>query len=1569
MARFEDNTELNVPCYHANAILRNGISQTYDEHTFLLPTAIPEDGPDQYSVRIDEVTGIIHVASRYRHVSLKELLEIRDPNSPKYLTCLAEFSNGKITAVPRRSIARSYAQGTANIKLKPQHADASGSSSRLTKQTFASGMAIVNPDINIVSLLKDAIVATSQEEVSGEATPTTSSPHDHTTSILDTPATSISPSAASPLSIETESTKSVSTQASPLSPCGDKILPGVDRWYDLRHQRLDTRDDSFLTSESRRENHYPLDDLVTNSEQHDLPVPAFDASTVQYRTPKQPSPHGALRIDEDGIIREVLHEIQKSPVQPSHGTDALNHLDNVKESFTIRSQAIHSEESSMNDAQSSQSSFETEADVGVELPPHTTCYDNVFHNEDTFANSEDGFIGELLPDDQSIGRAPEEGFVIEENTQYSYGEEAIIPALASDSSGQSSRNNLDISAVFGDDEGEYNPLLATPTANEPQQSAPPTDLTPLDATINSPIEFGTEVSVDLMRQLNTEYNQVWDRGIAHRTCLPWVDELRVLEIAVSNLRNGSNQIPDYIIGIIQQFNKAYARLSAEEIWPVYSCLSHEQYAAHLEELAASCVKWQYFFLELYEHRPPLQPRKRLDRAPSASTWIIEAFGGSPFFWNDTRFRDHQNHNENIPDRTASLIGDEKVDVSEHHINFQRQWFHEKSNTPSSVSLFAAVTASRQEPIRDRVCCKAVTKSQAAKRIDPFEFDGDLDLFNEQIIDSDGHAEWKWKGTALRDLATGRASIVYESHGSWDSDTYDSDEDIPMLANGRYEDSATLDFSGRHSKYKGLQWPYFMRSDEDRDIIVNDDGKGRPFPSRKQKEKKEWKDTKNCGPSPLRLVTDQAGIESWIEPQASKHDEYSTKKEESDGDSSRVQIKADAEEASTVDYAEAEARELCDVYEQITPQSATDNEDASGSEAETDIQSNADLEREPVDYVESSLDLFDTDDVPAEEGNEVYIQSDQPPSSPDEFDIEAMYKHGRDRIAGLTASHRMLRPNVDEHDGDDGSDVESDQESFDGANGMTDHASIWTKQAALFEHPKADILLKFSEANTSQRSKHRPERQSSEDLEQKVSDIDEESCQIARHASGKQALHSLEDGRYISPSKMALSRIDEVHTPIQSPSKEQDYGSWEVNESGVHETPRRNLAFQADDETGAKKFCNAAKRRSVLREHSSEKTFVVGAVFNPLSRSRIPIPTNRQPAGNSQDDEDVFASRPAQSSIQTRANATPMTFPQSASSTGSMLEIQRVRRSRPFKPSVSPIAETESDVDEATSSKELVVWKAPGSRKLARSLSNQDYLGANESSSDIRDFAVSSSFVATKRVSAEEMKPHSRSSSSSEDPSNVASNTHSRSSSLSDPFSDTEFQGNLVAQAGAKPKEFAASAVVHPIESPVEKHVKHLVRACASMSLQIDTTSDTHAFRKGWSKAGEMRWVKAPSVSEVAKPVEQSANETRATGIEGDRNSMQAVHVGDDSATTANTPPSKAAESKSLSVCHYPVADIPPTQHQKPVAMEAGDVVEVENGDGIHMKWLEAEMIGPLIGLAVVGLACKVIKKVIWKTPW
>ena len=1115
-------------------------------------------------------------------------------------------------------------------------------------------------------------------------------------------------------------------------------------------------------------------------------------------------------------------------------------------------------------------------------------------------------------------------------------------------------DGLDIAAVFGDDEGEYNPLVTTPAVNLPQPSIVVGNLSVVDASTASPLEFDTHVSVDFINAINMEFRRLWHAGYDDRICLPRIDESQVLNRAVNNLKDAYDAVPENIVDIVQRFNEQFSYYFGQgdrgaDDW---DC---EKHTALSRKVSAANVMWEFFMPKV---KKPLHP-PQLDAAPSASKWILEALGGKALTRADA------NTNEVQGSESASVH--QQKGRPEHHLNFQGQWLHEKSNNPSSVSLFAAVTASRQEVVYNHISCKAVTKSQAAKRVDPFEFDGDLNSINEQVIDSKGNIEWKWKGTALRDLATGRTSIVYEPHGTWGSDEYDDDEDVPLLANGRPENSAALDSSGQHLKYKGLQWPYFMSKEEDRDVIINDDGKGRPFPSQKQK------DERNCGPSPLRLVTDHTGIESWTEPQTWEFGEYLMKGEKKDASSLRTENTADVKEVSTADLlveaSYSEAEDQCGVYEQTAPQSATDIEDASDSEAETDIQSNSGLQREPINYVEPSLDLLDTENVSAEEGEEVYVQSDQPPSSPDDFDIEAMYKQGRDCIAKLTASHWMLRSNMNEFDEDDSSVVEGDQESFDSANGITDQASIWTKQANLVKNPKADILWKFSEANTSQSSKHRLERESSEDLEPKTSDFDRESAHNVRHASGKQALHSLEDGWYISPSKMALSRIDEVHTPIQSPSKEQDYGSWEVNESGVHETPRRILAFQADDETGAEKFCNAAKRRSVLREHSSEKPFVVGAVFNPLSRSRIPIPTNRQPAGNSQDDEDVFSSRPAQSSIQTRVNTTSMTSPQSASSTGSMLEIQRVRRSRPFKPSVSPIAETESDVDEATSSKELVVWKAPGSRKLARSLSNQDCRGAVESSSNIRDFAVSSSLGATKHVSTEESKSHSRSSSSSENPSNVTSNTHSRSSSLSEPFSDADVQEELVLEIDAKPKELAAPAVTNPIESPLEKHVKHLVRACASLPKRSVSGGNTHAFRKDWLKTGEMRWAKSPSLLEEVSPVAHLSKDAHTTGSDAERDNLRKVQNGGASATTTNTPPAKAADAKPFSTCHYPVADIAPTQPQPPVAVEAGDVVELENGDGSHMKWLEAEMIGPLIGLAVVGLACKVIQKVIWKTPW
>lgn len=57
---------------------------------------------DSYSINFDDSTGVFHLTSRYRSLSLKELLELRDPVSPSTSKYIAEFSKGKISAVPRQ---------------------------------------------------------------------------------------------------------------------------------------------------------------------------------------------------------------------------------------------------------------------------------------------------------------------------------------------------------------------------------------------------------------------------------------------------------------------------------------------------------------------------------------------------------------------------------------------------------------------------------------------------------------------------------------------------------------------------------------------------------------------------------------------------------------------------------------------------------------------------------------------------------------------------------------------------------------------------------------------------------------------------------------------------------------------------------------------------------------------------------------------------------------------------------------------------------------------------------------------------------------------------------------------------------------------------------------------------------------------------------------------------------------------------------------------------------------------------------------------------------------------------
>ena len=70
-----------------------------DGATFLMPSKVPETSLENYSVDLDNITGVHHVV--LRKASLRASLALMKSPKPDYSSHLVEFSNGDMTAVPR----------------------------------------------------------------------------------------------------------------------------------------------------------------------------------------------------------------------------------------------------------------------------------------------------------------------------------------------------------------------------------------------------------------------------------------------------------------------------------------------------------------------------------------------------------------------------------------------------------------------------------------------------------------------------------------------------------------------------------------------------------------------------------------------------------------------------------------------------------------------------------------------------------------------------------------------------------------------------------------------------------------------------------------------------------------------------------------------------------------------------------------------------------------------------------------------------------------------------------------------------------------------------------------------------------------------------------------------------------------------------------------------------------------------------------------------------------------------------------------------------------------------------
>lgn len=101
-AFFDDGQLLAKTHYHLDACL--WAQDTFIAGaTFLMPSKVPEAGLESYSVDLDETTGIHHVF--LRKASLRTSLALTKSSQPDYTSHVVEFSNGKMTAVPRAHCA------------------------------------------------------------------------------------------------------------------------------------------------------------------------------------------------------------------------------------------------------------------------------------------------------------------------------------------------------------------------------------------------------------------------------------------------------------------------------------------------------------------------------------------------------------------------------------------------------------------------------------------------------------------------------------------------------------------------------------------------------------------------------------------------------------------------------------------------------------------------------------------------------------------------------------------------------------------------------------------------------------------------------------------------------------------------------------------------------------------------------------------------------------------------------------------------------------------------------------------------------------------------------------------------------------------------------------------------------------------------------------------------------------------------------------------------------------------------------------------------------------------------
>ena len=187
----------------------------------------------------------------------------------------------------------------------------------------------------------------------------------------------------------------------------------------------------------------------------------------------------------------------------------------------------------------------------------------------------------------------------------------------------------------------------------------------------------------------------------------------------------------------------------------------------------------------------------------------------------------------------------------HHLNLLRNPVYQASQTPSALSLWVTMASIKRVQIEDPVSLKAVISSQAARWIDPVLLEEGVSVPEE--VRQDGSA------TAYRNSLIGLTTIQYEPYGTWQSDSYDDEQEKPHIVEA--DNKEILDEAYEESyEYAGLQRPYPVN---DKDVYHH----SYSFPYHPMKQQRGWENLERRGNSNLRFVLDEDSITGWQAPAA------------------------------------------------------------------------------------------------------------------------------------------------------------------------------------------------------------------------------------------------------------------------------------------------------------------------------------------------------------------------------------------------------------------------------------------------------------------------------------------------------------------------------------------------------------------------------------------------------------------------------------------------------------------------------------------------------------------------------